>query len=164
MFHSRRAPRLGLSIAAAGIAIGMGATPALAAYVIPYDGTNPVSTGCANSAYTVKAWPMISTAGARIATAELRYSTTCRTNWVRVNLLGSGGTGTVYKTITRNKIETANEGVLLYFTQTEVDSMLSSSTYGMQVYAPGAVCVYSRAVIKNGGGQAVADTGSQFVC
>ncbi|SDB96195.1 Protein of unknown function [Melghirimyces thermohalophilus] len=45
----------------------------------PLDGTDPVSTGCANSAITVES--------ARIdpyATIELRYSTQCETAWARI--------------------------------------------------------------------------------
>jgi hypothetical protein len=49
-----------------------------------------MQTGCANSAYTVASEPILdplasTPQGATIGRVELRYSTTCHTNWARVD-------------------------------------------------------------------------------
>lgn len=52
----------------------------------PYDGTDPIATGCANSAITARsAYGDIP--GRRILFVELRYSRTCKTAWARMTTM-----------------------------------------------------------------------------
>ena len=77
--------RSALALTSAGaIAVLLPITTAGAA-THPYDRTNPETTGCANSAYTVGSVNLKNTAGTVIGRLELRYSNVCRTNWARVD-------------------------------------------------------------------------------
>ncbi|MBB4987167.1 MULTISPECIES: DUF2690 domain-containing protein [Streptomyces] len=48
-----------------------------------YDGQDPITSGCSASAITAASSALYAK-GARVGTVELRYSTACRTTWVRV--------------------------------------------------------------------------------
>lgn len=65
--------------------------------------------------------------------AELRYWTSCQTNWVRVNNYVSSATA--IKNI--NRLASSGYGA---FSQSEPDTTTGWS-YGMQAYAPGATCI-----------------------
>ena len=56
------------------------ASPASAA---EYDGVNPDTSSCNNTATTVKSASVANYQGVKVGTVELRYSTACRTVWVR---------------------------------------------------------------------------------
>lgn len=58
------------------------AGPASAA-ALPYDNTNPATTGCSGSGYTVGTRNIVSVSGQVIGRVELRYSSVCGTNWGR---------------------------------------------------------------------------------
>lgn len=165
MPFSRRTS-LAIPVVALVAAMGAIASPAAQAAVFdPYTGSDPSTTGCSNTGITVASWPVPSvTNGQSLATAELRYSTACQTNWVRVTLGGSGGTGTVVKTITRPRTLLPQGGALEFFTQTEVDPMSYLTSWGMQVYAPGHTCVIANATLKNASGAVVGTTGDKWVC
>jgi hypothetical protein len=51
-----------------------------------YDGTDPISTGCASSAITARS-AYGSSGGANQLFVELRYSTRCATTWARITTL-----------------------------------------------------------------------------
>ncbi|MEU1229689.1 DUF2690 domain-containing protein [Streptomyces sp. NPDC005828] len=48
-----------------------------------YDWADPISSGCSNDAYTARSSALPDN-DEQIGTVELRYSTACRTTWVRV--------------------------------------------------------------------------------
>lgn len=81
----KRGRRLVLMLAALALILGMTVVgaPAASASVGCYgdycSGKDPMSTGCANGAYTVSYKDL---SGARI---EIRWSPTCKTNWARWN-------------------------------------------------------------------------------
>lgn len=139
------------------------AAPASAAVVDGDNGSDPQTTGCSTSGITVATWPLF-VQGQQWATVELRYSTSCQTNWIRVTRTGAGRVGSVIKTITRPKTYLPQGGALPYFSQTEVDPASYSTSYGMQVYAPGHMCVVASATLTDGSGVVVAATGDQWVC
>ena len=117
----------------AAIALLTGAVAPVAS-AAPYDGSNPATTGCANTAVVVATANVVNPQnGAITGVAELRYSTSCQTNWVRVNNYVSGATA--IKNI--NRLASSGYGA---FSQSETDSVTGWS-YGMQAYAPGATCI-----------------------
>ena len=77
--------RSALALASAGAIVALLPITAAGAATHPYDRTNPETTGCANSAYTVGSVNLKNTAGTVIGLLELRYSTVCGTNWARVD-------------------------------------------------------------------------------
>ena len=61
---------------------------------LPYDGTDPIQTGCANSATTPKSVKVYNpSGGAYIGLLQLRWSTSCKTNWGKFT--GNGNIGGV---------------------------------------------------------------------
>lgn len=143
---------------------GFGASgSASAALIDGNNGSDPQLTGCSASAITVASWPLF-VDGQQWATVELRYSTACLTNWVRVTRMGPARAGSVVKTITRPKTYLPQGGALPYFSQTEVDPASYSTSYGMQVYAPGHMCVVASASLTDASGATQASTGDQWVC
>lgn len=54
------------------------------AQALPYDGTDPVSTGCDRDARTVRYANFRTPGGQVFGVIELRYSPRCRTAWARV--------------------------------------------------------------------------------
>jgi hypothetical protein len=79
----RRLASVVVAAVASAIALVGLAGPASAAN-LPYDNTNPVTTGCAASGYTVGSRSITSISGQAIGKVELRYSSACGTNWSRV--------------------------------------------------------------------------------
>lgn len=80
--------RLPLSVFVGLVAMFATALPASA---LPYDGQDPMASGCASSAYTVLSAPIkiIPMYGSgTVGTLELRYSSQCGTNWGRVTTSG----------------------------------------------------------------------------
>nr|WSX53970.1 YjfA family protein [Streptomyces sp. NBC_00974] len=68
-----------VAVATAALGSGFASTASAAAY----DGQDPISSGCSASAITAASTALYAN-GARVGTVELRYSTSCRTTWVRV--------------------------------------------------------------------------------
>lgn len=67
----------------------------------PYDGTDPIATGCANSAITARS-AYASSGGVNRLFVELRYSRTCKTAWARVttmNMPNCASSGTYCATV-----------------------------------------------------------------
>ncbi|WP_331720486.1 YjfA family protein (plasmid) [Streptomyces sp. NBC_00161] len=58
-------------------------TTSAEAFSLPYDGSDPISTGCANGAITART---ASVSGD--TTVELRYSAHCNAAWARVRITG----------------------------------------------------------------------------
>lgn len=84
-----------LAVASAAIALTVGLSGS--ADAAAYDGQDPISSGCANSAITARS-NAIYVGGTQVGTIELRYSTSCRTAWARVRSTGPYGTATVTRT------------------------------------------------------------------
>jgi len=91
-----------LPAAPAGATVGVRPTHAavaargarVPALSLPYDGTDPISTGCANSATTAASVKVYNPAGgAYLGLLELRWSTSCKTNWGKFT--GNGNIGNV---------------------------------------------------------------------
>lgn len=59
---------------------------------LPYDGTDPIATGCNNSATTVATTP-VNHNGVNYGTLYLRWSTGCKTNWGKFT--GNGNVGNI---------------------------------------------------------------------
>ncbi|MFM9607742.1 DUF2690 domain-containing protein [Streptomyces niveiscabiei] len=87
--------RKSLAVATAAIALTVGL--AGSADAAAYDGQDPISSGCANSAITARS-NAIYVGGTQVGTIELRYSTSCRTAWARVRSTGPYGGATVTRT------------------------------------------------------------------
>jgi len=81
---STRHAALGTLLAAAALAVVLVMPSVARASNLPYDRTDPVQTGCANNAYTVGSNNLFTPSGQLVGRVELRYSTTCHTNWARV--------------------------------------------------------------------------------
>jgi predicted small secreted protein len=142
-------------LTAAGIATvlafsaAVGTAHAMASYD-PYTGTNPHTTGCAADAITI-ATRTVSSPQAYYGTMDVRYSPTCGTNWVRANIAGNSTTIEVVKIIKRYSSQPDGHGGWLgYYSNHETD-IGAGSSFGMQVYAPGATCIEAGvAVYYNG--------------
>jgi Protein of unknown function (DUF2690) len=89
------------------------------------DNTDPVQTGCSNSAYTASSAP-ITVYGSTVAYVDNRYSTSCRTNWSRVR-------GTNGDAKTAQICRTNGYCASPY-------SSYSATIYSNQVYAPSPIC------------------------
>lgn len=92
------------------------------------NGTDPIKTGCNQNAYLAKYYWVRDTEKIYLIgdyRAEVYYSRSCGTNWIRVNQNPFGGNAK--KTIWANGSR---------FTEIETDYGYGSS-YSMQVYAPG---------------------------
>jgi hypothetical protein len=76
----RKAAGIGAAVAAAGTLFAGTASAAA------YDGTDPIATGCANSAITARS-AYGSYGGVNRVFVELRYSTVCATTWARITTL-----------------------------------------------------------------------------
>ncbi|MGZ2362149.1 YjfA family protein [Streptomyces sp. 372A] len=68
-----------IAVASAALATGFTGSASAASY----DGQDPISSGCSASAITAASRALYAK-GAQVGTVELRYSTACRTTWVRV--------------------------------------------------------------------------------
>jgi len=122
------------------------------------NGTDPASTGCNQNAYLAKRLPILDMQyGLAIwqTYADVYYSNTCGTNWVRVTQNPYGG-GT-YK-----YIESLNPNGSTKYLETETDYGYGSS-YSMQVYAPGSTKIRVYAKLFNTSGGAEAWTGVQTI-
>ncbi|MFJ7725353.1 DUF2690 domain-containing protein [Neobacillus sp. NPDC097160] len=61
-------------------------SPAEKAFALSYDGSNPVSTGCANDAVTKSYSYIVDRYDNVYGKAELKWSAKCRTSWGKINL------------------------------------------------------------------------------
>ncbi|MEV0412564.1 DUF2690 domain-containing protein [Streptomyces sp. NPDC050448] len=82
-----------VTTASIALALGLSGNASAAAY----DGQDPISSGCANTAITAKS-SAIYVGSTQVGTIELRYSTACRTVWGRVRSTGPYGHATVTRT------------------------------------------------------------------
>ena len=121
----------GLAVSAGVVlSVVLSAAPAQAAGY-GYDGTDPASTGCATGSTAIASFPIkVNGTGSTVATLEVRYSSACGTNWVRIN-------NTVSGMFVNKWIQRTSSPV---YTQEDTDTNVGWS-YGMQVYAPGSTCI-----------------------
>jgi hypothetical protein len=73
------------AVVVTGLSLLAIASPASAA---AYDGTDPIATGCATGATTVRKAYGTLPGGGTIVEVELRYSSRCRTSWARLTTIG----------------------------------------------------------------------------
>jgi hypothetical protein len=144
-----RLPRI---VAALALIVGLALVPAGTAQAAQpgtgYDYTDPAQMGCSASAITIWSKELRHPAtGAVNGVMELRYSTVCQTNWVRVNNYVSGAAAR--KIIVRPRVHTPYGGSLEYAMDSTVDVYYGWS-YGLQFYAPSWVCVEVGAVLTLG--------------
>lgn len=125
-------------------------TPAFAAGTT-YDGTDPQTTGCAAGGITVKE-VAVTANGETLGWAQLRYSPSCGTNWVRFTPSRSLN-GWAWKSLQR-PATTYNGVTLPAFSDLTIDSA-SGTSWGMQAYAPGHTCISYQVNFQttNGSGQ-----------
>ncbi|MFE7558775.1 DUF2690 domain-containing protein [Kitasatospora sp. NPDC057500] len=74
------------ALAALACTIGLtlhGAPAAQAANA--YDGKDPQTTGCSNNSTTLSSAPLKTSTGHQVGTIEMRYSYTCKTQWIRIH-------------------------------------------------------------------------------
>ncbi|QDY11158.1 DUF2690 domain-containing protein [Micromonospora sp. HM134] len=110
-----------------------------------YDYTDPAQTGCSATGITIWSKELRHPATGTVnGVMELRYSTACETNWVRVNNYIPGAAAT--KIITRPRVHAPAGGSLEYATDSTTDVYYGWS-YGLQFYAPSWVCVDVGAVL-----------------
>ncbi|MGW2278686.1 DUF2690 domain-containing protein [Streptomyces sp. NPDC001770] len=135
------------------------ATQATAAPYDPYTGSNPYATGCAADAITIGTRQIRSPA-AVFGTMEVRYSPSCRTNWVRAVMNAATSSNTVTKGIRRFSSQPDGQGGWLGFYENYEYDPAAGSSFGMQVFAPGATCITVMAVVRDATGQPLASTGT----
>ncbi|MFI2783555.1 DUF2690 domain-containing protein [Streptomyces sp. ALB3] len=140
-------------------AVMLSITGAAAAPYDPYTGTNPYTTGCAADAVTIGT-RQIRSPQAVFGTMEVRYSPSCQTNWVRAVMSVSNGSNVVTKGIRRISSQPDGQGGWLGFYENYEYDPATGSSFGMQVFAPGATCITAMAVVRNASGQPVAFTGA----
>ncbi|OZF26030.1 DUF2690 domain-containing protein [Rhodococcus sp. 14-2483-1-2] len=138
------------SIAALGLGTGSASAGS------QHNGTNPATTGCNQNASLVATRGIQTESGQVVSYVDVYYSHSCSTNWIRVRNNPAGGAAV-------KSIWTANYSAL-----NEVDYG-SGSSYSMQVYAPGATCVYFQVHLKHPNGQHYAETytagaNAQVIC
>jgi hypothetical protein len=112
---------------------------------IALDGTDPQRTGCAEIGATVGTaqWPVVDTdTGAQLATALLRYSTTCDTTWVK---LEGVAVGTQTSTQVRRD---SGDWIAPAAPPPEVDSPSEGIAYSMQIRSNG--CTYVNVSLQIG--------------
>jgi len=127
-----------------------------------YDNTDPSTTGCAATATTIASFPITTPSGTSAGTMNVRYSSGCQTNWVQSTSTLSSAYY-VQKVIYRGA-----QGSLPVGGNNTTDAG-SGTSYGNQVYAPGATCISVRtditvaanSVAPNG---VVATTGNKVIC
>ena len=117
------------------------------------DGKNPVSTGCNQNAYLAKRFVIVEKSNG-IALwqtyADVYYSRSCGTNWVRVS-------GNQYGGNTKKYIESFNSNGSVMYSMNEVDYGYGSS-YSMMVYAPGSTKIVMISSLYDTSGRVRAST------
>jgi hypothetical protein len=140
------------------LAVQFAATPAYATGT-SYDGTDPATTGCANSARVIWSTQLYNytVPGDDMGEMEVMYSPTCVTNWVRIYINpGQGYTLTASKWIERP----AGNG--LPEKDITTNDTATGWSYGMQVYAPG--CIYVQGMILTPVAMAAESGEPTYIC
>lgn len=116
---------------------------------LQYDYTDPAQTGCSATGVTIWAKDLTHpVTGAVTGRMELRYSTACETNWVRINNYVNGASAR--KIIQRYRTNAPGGGSVEFAQDNTVDTYYGWS-YGLQFYAPSWVCVAVGGVIELNG-------------
>jgi hypothetical protein len=96
------------------------------------DNTDPVQTGCSNSAYTANTGP-ITVYGSTVAYVDNRYSTTCATNWSRVRGTdGDAKTAQVCRTNGYCASPYSAYAATIYSNQVYARSPICATAYGQE--------------------------------
>ena len=125
---------------------------------------DPASTGCSAGATTIASYTVKSTVtGAVVGTLEVRYSSSCDTNWVRVNNTMSGTTANKY--IDRISTYTPGPPASGYPFNSQVDSDPGvGSSYGFQLGAASVSCNHVGAWFTDASNSIVATSGQFTLC
>lgn len=81
------------------LALTMALVPVQNIHAASYNGQSPVSTGCANDAYTAVSTSVKKDNGTIVGTIQLRYSPSCKSAWTKITFnsaLPSGYTGNAF--------------------------------------------------------------------
>jgi len=128
--------------AAMAFAIGTGIAPASAATGYGLDGTLPDGAGsyCMNGASVIYSTPIrVGGTGAQVGTMQIRYSSSCGTNWVRAE----------------NESPYLQTAKSIYRDPSPTDQWVHDTdftygwSYSRQIYAPGATCIHADVIIDN---------------
>ena len=139
-WNIKRGLLLAATLGATACSLGSFAGVASAA---PYDRTDPVTTGCSNSAITLASTPILDPlasafSGATIGRVELRYSTACRTKWARIDSYIGGRWMEAYAA-RQDGVNTWGAG------GDGVQAFYGTQVYSDQLYGDGMrVCAYGR--------------------
>ncbi|WP_428964774.1 DUF2690 domain-containing protein [Micromonospora fluostatini] len=138
--------------AAVALTAGLALAPVQPVQAAPpgsqYDYTDPAQTGCSATAVTIWSKQLQHpVTGVVNGVMEVRYSTACQTNWVRVNNYVNGAAAT--KIMIRPRVHTPEGGSLEYASDTTVD-VYHGWSYGLQFYAPSWVCIQVGATLTLG--------------
>src|SRR5262249_37962634 len=110
-------------------------TPALLCSGSSCDGQDPAATGCDATASTVDSIPT------SFGTIDLRFSSACQTNWVRITGYPGGGTSLCLD------VADLDRNVVIHFC---VPTPISAGThFGNMVFSPAQNCAEG-AVLRNG--------------
>ena len=144
-----RIPKIATALAlAAGLVLASAPSAQAAPPGSGYDHTDPAQTGCSATAITIWTKQLRHPAtGVVNGAMELRYSTACQTNWVRVDNYVNGAAAR--KIIVRQRVHAPEGGSLEYAIDNTVD-VYHGWSYGLQLYAPSWVCVEVGAVLTLG--------------
>lgn len=122
---------------------------------LSYDRTDPAMTGCAGSSLSIATYPLLNYFdGTPMGSMEVRYSSSCKTNWVRVNNYEYGMSATKY-------IE-RDAGSGLPRAQDLTNDKATGWSYGMQLYGPG--CIHVQGMILTSTGNMIAETDYILLC
>ena len=139
------ARRAGTLVAGALVVLTLQTPHAIA---LPYDNTDPISTGCSASATTPRT-AYITYGGFNIGQVLLRYSTSCRTTWAKVNSFvtpcAADGNGCFYAQIYRNSdgyllSRTSPTGTSTVYSNQLNDAGVTSFASSCMYYASGYRC------------------------
>lgn len=132
--------RLTLGVLAAALLVGASALPASATSGTGFDNTNPAAGPdyCATGSVPIKTVNLYANGvGPLVGYMEVRYSSKCGTNWVRVYNIGTSDARS------KTYIQRPAQGSLPASVPiSSDDSYPGGWAYGYQLYAGGATCIY----------------------
>jgi hypothetical protein len=111
-----------------------------------HTGTNPATTGCNQNSALIATRGLQTESGQVVSYVDVYYSYSCATNWIRVRNNPAGGAA-VKSIWTSGGASALNE-----------TDYGTGSSFSMQVYAPGATCIYFQVHLKYPNGQHYAET------
>ncbi|MGO4431719.1 DUF2690 domain-containing protein [Paenarthrobacter sp. RAF9] len=104
-----------------------------------YDGTDPAVTGCATGSVPISSGYLKDPfTGATSGQWEVRYSSSCGTNWVRAYSYNSSY-------IVQKYVQRTSDGYSV-----SDNDVYAGWTYSRQIYAPGTTCVVVNVILSDG--------------